>query len=81
MLSPYRIPSSSSNTYTRKQKTPNPTERDLKKTSNCLKLTSNDLKLTSNDSVKNMKDKLKGGIPHDNRIQGCFLIEQTFSST
>ena len=74
MLSTYRIPSSSSNTHTRKQKTPNPIERDLKKTSN-------DLKLTSNFSVKHKKDKLKGGIPHDNRIQGCFSVEQTFSST
>ena len=50
MLSPYRLPPSS-NTLTRKQKTSNHSERDLKMTSNYPKMTSNDLKLTINEPI------------------------------
>ena len=49
MLSPYRVSQSSN---TRKQKTSNHTQHDLKATSNDLKMTSNDLKTTSKDPVK-----------------------------
>ena len=61
MLSPSRTPPSS-NTRTRKLKTSNHTEHDLKMTSNNLKVTSNDVKMTSKDSNENDKtvsEKLK----------------------
>ena len=51
MPSPYRI-LQSSNTNTRKQKTSNHTEHDLKLTSVDLKKTSDYLKMTSNEPVK-----------------------------
>ena len=81
MLSINRRPLSS-NTNTRKQKTSNHSEHDLKMTPNDLKMTSNDLKETSKESVKsNTKNKLKGGDPNnDKTTQGSILIEQAFSS-
>ena len=60
MLSPYRIPPSST-TNQRKQKTPNSNTDVVKVTSNDLEKTSNDLKTNSNAPVKNKKKKLKGG--------------------
>ena len=61
MLSPYRIPPSSKNYLTGKQKTSNTILDDVKVTSNDVTMTSNDLKTTSNEPVKNKKNKLKGG--------------------
>ena len=72
MISPYRIPRSST-THTRKEKISNRTEHDLK-------MTSNDLKMTSNKPIKKKKNKLKRGMPNDNPTQGSVLIEQVFSS-
>ena len=72
MLSLYKIPSSP-NTPTRKQKTSNHTEHDLK-------MTSNDLKMTSKEPIKNKKNELKSGDPSDNENDGRDLIEQAFSS-
>ena len=80
MLSPYRI-SPTSNTHTRKQKTSNPTEHDLKISSTDLKINSNDLKITSNEAVKYMKNKLKGGMTDDNPTLARDFFEQIFSST
>ena len=51
MQSPYRI-LQTSNTKSRKQKTSNYTDHDLKMTSNDPKITSNDIKMTSNEPVK-----------------------------
>ena len=53
MFSPYRIPPSSTNTNTRKQKTSNHTESDLKATTNDFKVTSNYLKMSSEDKNEN----------------------------
>ena len=57
MPSPYRIPPG--NTNTRKQKTSNHTEHDLKMTSLDLKMTSKDLKMTSNENHKPVPKKVK----------------------
>ena len=73
MLSPYRIPPSS-NTHTRKQKSSNHTEHDLK-------MTSNHLRMTSNEPVKKIRNKLKGGDPSNFHISGRNLFGQAFSST
>ena len=70
MFSPYRIPPS--NAHTRKQKTSNHTEHDLK-------MTSIDLKEVSKNPIKNRKNEIKGGDPNDdNATQGSSLIEQAF---
>ena len=87
MHSPWRI-IQSSNTNTRKQKTSNHTEHDLKMTTNDLKMTLNDLKMTWNDLKETSKEtvnssrksKLKDGDPiDDNSSQGRDRIEQPFS--
>ena len=57
MLSPYRIPPSS-NTHTRKQKTSNHTEINMKMTSNDLKMTSIVLKMASDEVVTYRENKL-----------------------
>ena len=71
MHSKYRI-LQSSNTHTRKQKTLNHTELNLKMTSNDPKMTSNDLKETSKESNKsNRKRIIKGNMLNDdNSTQG-----------
>ena len=82
ILLPYRIPRSSNTTHTRKQKSSNHTEHDLK-------LTSNDIKITSKDANKNdkpvskkvkTKNKLRVGEPNDKTTHGKVLVEQPFSS-
>ena len=55
LFSPYRTHPTSTNFNTRKQKTSNHTENDLKVTSNDLKVTSNGLKKTSNSTNENGK--------------------------
>ena len=57
MLSNYRIPPS--NTHTRKQKTPNHSEHDLKMTSNDHIKTSNELKMISSESKKTVSEKIQ----------------------
>ena len=79
MVSPYRKPPSSS-AHTRKQKSSNLTEFDLKMTSNNLKLTSNDFKVTSNEPVKNKWNILKAGDPIEIHFSGKDNIEEPFSS-
>ena len=72
MLSPIGILASST-IHTRKQKTSNHTEYDLK-------MTSNDINMTSSEPNKSMENKLKGGMADDNSSNGIDLMEQTFSS-
>ena len=82
MFSPCRIPTSSSNTNTIKQKTSNHTEHDLEATSNDLEMTSNELKMTSkNGNGKKVKSRknLRGTDPNDdNPFSGRDLIEEFF---
>ena len=88
MFSPYRIPPST-NTHTRKRKTSNHTEHDLKMASKDLKMTSTDFKMTSKDVIDNgkpvfkklkTKTNLKGSDTNEDIIHGRDLIEQHFSS-
>ena len=79
MLSPYRIPPSSK-TLTRKQKTSNHTEHDLKMTSNDLKRTSKGVHENDKPVFKKVKTEntLKGGNSSASRKVGRYLMEQAF---
>ena len=78
---PYRI-APSSNTHTRKQKSSNLTEHDLKVTSNDHKKTSKDANEYDSPVSKEAKsrNRIRGSGPNDIFTQRSILIEQAFFS-
>ena len=79
MLSPYRIPSST--THTKKQKISSSTKHDLKLTSKDLKITSKVQNYKAVSKKVKSKNNLGCGDPNDDvPINGRDLIEQAFSS-